>query len=519
MFSPRFLDLGMASGTKAIPPRPTRVDKSRRPALAASPLLRALPPRALEPVRLPAQQSDLFVLHHSSCGPWSAKLAARVASARIGDRDVNVFRTATGPRGSAAFWLEIDTHLKSDHRVALVITRSMLREDWHLLEAALAPLLNDQSAKGRVIAILRENVTMPAVLRLGGWVDFRDDRAFEMSLSSLLLLLQQPATSLGLSANSPERFSARVKERLVSNLFPVLEFPKFIYSAKVDLQTEAEVTEMCGGPGPLPFLLKNSRLYSFQRFAPGSDLTPALPKCSDLAQEDFSQWLYKPERADWAIELLNKSFRQHAWKRGLRYDGSRRVYYYSRSKPKNIWWQIGPQTVPREVTAPEIAWIPTENNLKAEVQFGWRHQAVRVDFMQVLGTLFLRMEPTWLLTEIDGRTPMTTQTVGPVHSDSRNTERNGQALRSLQFWSSVLGKGHQELRINAGQEPVRTRLVPFSGFSEAGFRNDQMNYDRLVLLELEDDLSLPELRPVEQDSAMDHEEDLSSESSGSPRGK
>jgi hypothetical protein len=403
--------------------------------------------------------------------------------------------------------------------VALVVTKSMLQEDWHSIADMLTPHSSGHRAEGRLIAILRENVTMPASLRLGEWVDFRNDREFESSLRTLRALLDQTSSSANVSAAVPMRQAARVKERLVSNLFPVVELPKVVYSAETPFQTESEVNEACGGPGPLPFLLKNARLYSFLPLSPDSIFAPALEKDSAPSQEDFSQWLYKSDRSGWAVELLNSSFRQHAWKRGLRFDESREIYFYSRSKPKNIWWQLGQQTVPREVTAPQMEWIPVENDLKAEAQFGWRHQAVRAAFIQVLGSLFLRMEPTWLLTEIDGRTPMTTQPVGPAHSDSRTHERNGQVLRSLQFWSSILAKGHHELRIHTGQEPVRARLVPFSGFSESGFRNDQMDYDRLVLTEMEDDLSLPELRPLEQLSTLNYEEDLSSQGPRSPQGE
>jgi hypothetical protein len=514
----------MASEPKTVPARRPAVREHQGVGLASPRLPQSVSSRILEISTSAATQTDLLLLHHNANGPWAAKLAGRITGEKLGNRNIGVSRSACGRTAIIETLSVIEKHLQSGRCVAIVVTKPMLQDDWLSLEVVLALHMNGHQAKGRLIAILRENVTMPACLRLGEWIDFRNDREYESNLRSLVALLGRSMPSAITPASAAARLDVRVKERVVSNLFPVVEVPKLVYSAETSFTTESEVAEACGGPGPLPFLLKNSKLYSFKPFTADSAFGPALIKGSESSapassQEDFSQWLYKPDRCEWTIELLNSAFRHHAWKRGMRFDEGHQVYYYSRSKPKNIWWQIGQQTVPREVTAPHMEWIPLGNDLRAEAQFGWRHQAVRATFIQVLGTLFLRMEPAWFLTQIDGRTPMTSDAVGPVNSGSRNPERNGQALRSMRFWSSVLAKGHQELRIATGQEPVRARLVPISGFCESGFRDDQMDYDRLVLAEMEDDLSLPELRPLEQETILRYEEDLPPKGPGSPRGE
>jgi hypothetical protein len=163
--------------------------------------------------------------------------------------------------------------------------------------------------------------------------------------------------------------------------------------------------------------------------------------------------------------------------------------------------------------------IELGNQESAEVQYGWRHQTIRAGFVQVGGSLFLRLEPGWLLTELDGKTPATTRPVGPVLSGVQQQERNGQVLRSLRFWSAILAKGHHEIRINTGQAPVRTRLTPLSGFTQFGIPSDQTDYDRLMLAELEDDLLMPALGPLGQESIFNHEEGISSQTfeSGQPQ--
>jgi hypothetical protein len=115
------------------------------------------------------------------------------------------------------------------------------------------------------------------------------------------------------------------------------------------------------------------------------------------------------------------------------------------------------------------------------------------------GNVFFRLEPSWLLTKLDSKTPATIQPVGPAFSGPHSQLRNGQILRSWRFWSTVLAKGHHEIRINTGQAPIRTKLTPMSGFTQFGISSDRMNYDQMMQTAMEDDLLMPALAPLEQE--------------------
>lgn len=377
-------------------------------------------------------------------------------------------------------------------------------------------------------------MSLPPLLRLGEWIDFREERYFDKHLSDLARFLRRSSSAsefpppgggsrapLGDGSAPAQLISSSefcvTKERVLSNLFPAVELPKFVFSAETNCQTEFEVTEACPEPGPLAFLLKGSKLYTTEPLSQDSVFAPALSSGAHPAQESFSQWLSRSDRAEWAMELLNKLFRHHAWKRGLRWDAATEQYYFPRTKPKSIWWEIGQQTVSREVTAPNIGWIELEDNSRAEVQYGWKHQGIRTGFVQTLGSVFLRVQPSWLLTELDSKTPATTEPLAPVFAGSAQQERNGQTLRSLRFWSAVLAKGHHEIRMNTGQAPVRIRLTPVSGLTQVAIPSDQMDYDQLMLQEGEDDLLIPILGPLEQESITSHEEVIPSQTLTSSR--
>jgi len=463
----------------------------------------------------PAQIADLVLYHNAADGTWSKQLAERIRGEGSGNRHFATQLASWNLSSATDILAEAEKCLRGSRFFALVMSKTMLEEDWPALEKLISVLSDLGLAKGRFVSILKENVTMPPVLRLREWIDFRDGHRFEEGVCDLLTLLredfqsQERSPRMTIGAGSGELTEAawktrplflgakKVRERIVSNLFPVVEIPKEIFSAETRFQTESEIMEACGGPGPLPFMLKGSRLYAVAPLTENSVFGPALKEDNKPSQEHFAQWLSDSECAPWAIELLNRLLRYHAWKRGMRFDEGQSLFYFTRSKPKNLWWEIGGKTIQREVTAPHTKWNQIEGDRMAEFQCGWRHEAIRAGFIQVAGSPFLRLEPAWFLTELDGKTPSSTQPVGPVGPFAPNQQRNGHVLRTLRFWSAVLAKGHRELRIDTGTNPIRVRLTPASGSSESALSNDQMDFDNLALTDMDDAQLIPELGPIE----------------------
>jgi hypothetical protein len=126
--------------------------------------------------------------------------------------------------------------------------------------------------------------------------------------------------------------------------------------------------------------------------------------------------------------------------------------------------------------------------------------------MSVLNNLMLKLEPTYLLTKEDGKSPRTSRWVGPVLSHWLNQERNGQILRSLRFWSLVLARG-RELRIETGQSPICVDLTPISGTLDFGIASDQMDFDALMNTELQDDYRVPQLELFGEETSIANTEE------------
>jgi hypothetical protein len=439
---------------------------------------------------------DLVFFHHSSDSNWTTRLADGLRGVRRTNRNLRLSLVDWNSAAGTNVSLGADKNLREGRLLAIVVSRTMLQENGCASQETKDLLEEIAASRRRLVTIVKDNVTVPPVLRLGEWFDFRNENYFEESIADLASFLTQNTTS---SAREYSLGVSPAKERILSNLFPVVELPKFIYSAETQFKSESELTDACAEAGPLPLLIKNSRVYTMECPTPDSPFARAASDWNTSKQENFTSWFANQERAEWGIELLNKIFRRHAWKRGLRWDASTNQFFFPRNKPKSIWWEIGGQTVSREVTAPHLGWIELENQARAEVQYGWKHQSVRADFVSVQGNLFFRLEPGWLLTNLDSKTPATTQPVAPVFSRPHSRKRNAQILRSWRFWSTVLAKGHQEIRINTGQAPIRTKLTPLSGFTQFGIASDRMNYDQMVETAMEDDLLMPILGPMEQE--------------------
>jgi hypothetical protein len=285
----------------------------------------------------------------------------------------------------------------------------------------------------------------------------------------------------------------KVTERLVSNLYRVTAMPQKVYCADTKLREKKEIQEYCEYAPP--FILRDGRVYTFADLNAPDGLRSILKRRDSVVSTDeFTDWFSDDEYSRRAIELLNICLKEHAWKRRLRFDSSRGRYFFSppNGLPKRLAWNIGGRSRWREVTTRHTRREKQADGGFRDVDFGWRHQGVRASFMSVLNNLMLKLEPTYLLTKEDGKSPRTSRWVGPVLSHWLNQERNGQILRSLRFWSLVLARG-RELRIETGQSPICVDLTPISGTLDFGIAADQMDFDALMNTELQDDYRVPQL--------------------------
>jgi len=479
-------------------------------------------------------EKDIFLCHTGADKPWVETLAERIEQEPYRDRNLAVVFDKWDFAKGGNIVLDMEMFLDAARFVGVVVSRAMLHAQWPTLERTIAVWSDPSGARGRVVPLLKENVTLPASLRVRNWIDFRDPEKFEDSFQELVRYLRGEAIPRGRGSFLPVVPQApppyepaptvitssvgadRIDERLVANLYRVTSLPERVYHAATKLRQKKEINDY--SVKTPPFILREGKLYTFSDLNTSDPFRPVIKKGSRVEFDAFKDWFSEDEYSRRAIELLNVCLKEHAWNRRLRFDGVKgRYFFMPRQKrlesansgdgeeielqPTRIAWKIGGTVRWREVTTRHTRRVKQEDGSYADEPFGWRHQGFRASFMRVIDSLMLKLEPTYLLTKDDGKTPRTSRWVGPVLSHWLNQERNGQILRTLRFWSLVLARA-RELTIETGQIPIRVDLTPISGTLGFGIASDQVNFDRLMEAEIQDDVAVPQLELFGEDSVI-----------------
>lgn len=456
---------------------------------------------------------DIFLCHTGADKPWVEKLAERLEAEPYQTRFLGVVFDKWDFAKGGNIVADIEREIDACRFVGVVVSKALLGAEWPTLERSIAVWSDPSGARGRVIPLLRENVTLPASLRIRNWIDFRDDARFEESFAELVRVLRGEKVPRGRGSLLPtvpevklpydpapvlitsSVGADRIQERLVSNLLPVVELPATVYSAETPLRKKSDISKYSDRVSHPAFILREGELWTFVNLHTDKESFGSCVRPETIKEAKFESWFSDADRARWAVELLNVCLKENAWQRYLRLDKDRHRYFFSPKDglPKRIQWKIGGKWSKRQVTARHMVTRLLPDGQKEKVQSGWRHQACRANFVLLPFGLFLRLEPTWMLTKADGKTPRGGSRVGPILSHWLNQERNGQILRSVRFWSLVFARGKTEIFIPTGQNAIRISLTPRSGNLEFGILADQMDYDQLMRAEMEDDIEMPQL--------------------------
>jgi len=474
--------------------------------------------------RSASPEKDIFLCHNGADKPWVEALAQNIEAVPYRDRNLAVVLDKWDFEKAGNIVLDMERFLDTVRFVGVVVSRAMLTAEWPTLERTIAVWSDPSGARGRVIPLLKENVTLPASLRVRNWIDFRDSSKFGESFAELIRYLRgepiprgrgsflpsipvtpipyEPAPVLITSSVGADR----VTERLVSNLYRVTSIPEKVYYASTKLRQKKEIQQYCEKAPP--FILREGRLYTFCDLTTSDAFSPVLIKGAPVCSDSYADWFSDEEYRRRAIELMNICLKEHAWKTRLRFDGAKMRYFFTPYKggPKRIAWTISNRRRWREVTTRHTRRVKKEGGSYEDEPFGWRHQGFRASFMFILNNLMLKLEPTYLLTKEDGKTPRISRWVGPVLSHWSSQERNGQILRSLRFWSLVLAKA-KVLTIDTGQTPIRVDLTPISGTLDFGIASDQISFDNLMEAELQDDSRVPQLEMFGEESSIAYTEE------------
>jgi hypothetical protein len=257
--------------------------------------------------------------------------------------------------------------------------------------------------------------------------------------------------SIVFGSNVPPRLllSGKKREKLRSNLLPVLQNLEFVYSLPTTCLEKYEVRLLLGSQPKPPFILKENRIWT-PSYLPSEDcpLRVACQTDEEVRVTPVSEWLEDSSHELWFVELLNSCLQKHCARLGLIFD-KKHIRFYSLPKNGKEWWFSYPSI---QNTARRRPAFPSYRRLTGELRC-WIHQSARLKFERLGPQWFLKVIPGYVFTR-DGETFLDASEVGRLATGKKARERNLVVLRHLLFWREFLSAGDGAITIFPGSQKL-----------------------------------------------------------------
>lgn len=431
---------------------------------------------------------DIFLCHTGADKDWVRHLAERLEAERIGNRPIAVWFDEWDIDFGEQIITKIDEGLRTSRFVGVVLSPAAGRAAWPNAEWQSQIMADPLNKGSRIVPILRykfdpetaEAIDLPFALKPLKWIDFTDERRFDIALATLVRRLgnERPARGAGrggLGSARPvltgQEAADPVDESLPSNLLPVLSMPDVLYGDETLARQKNDVWKGLAGARVPPFTLFGTRLYSFS--PPGAAGNPFAPFLTgaDPRPERVSDWLAGPDRARALIGMLNAALREHCYHLRIRSPKDDRSHYYCPTfdgQARTFRWSA----TSRERTLAKMKARPNGTT------FGV-HMSAEMRFLTIGARLFLLVEPGWLFTS-DGMMPLQGPEVGRFSTMWNGPERNATVLRNVLMWGLLLSKGTSRIEIGLGPTAVVVQSVPAHTQVKAGLDGDSIRLDRIL---------------------------------------
>lgn len=227
-------------------------------------------------------------------------------------------------------------------------------------------------------------------------------------------------------------YSEESGELILSNWFPVLEFPKFVYKAPTKFPAKAEITKNL--TGYYSFIFKEGAIYSF------SDLRDRERELSTMCDPENVSVLNTKEMPSekYFIELLNSVLYITAVQNDLEPEGER-FYFSPKVLSNNTKSKFELVTLAGKKDSRKKIYI---YGLSRSVEY--KHLAVKLKFQQLGSDWFLEIEPDFYFT-YPNRRYSSRKEVGIRIIKEKANLYNKEYLYLLHFWKQFLSKNSDRI--------------------------------------------------------------------------
>lgn len=295
---------------------------------------------------------------------------------------------------------------------------------------------------------------------------------FKKIVMELLAYVQKHGKIVGKQAEfslpAPKLFD-KIEEHLLSNLFPVKEYPPTIFSSPTTVRRVADVYAKLGPDiAEHAFLSKNKRLYVFDNLRDPSSHFLSIIDPSQVTEDQSSEWFHDSVKRNDLIYLLNLVLEKYCTrKRDMYYDRyhDRFVCLLQDGKDNIFRWRAGSKHVQRRLARRVCG---KDRNLLFCI-----HYAASLKFISINGGLFLKIEPTKTFTS-DGFNPIRIERLASLMGRYLSKEYNSAYLSLVRFWAKYLSRLDVDIRIPAGEGVVRIDTNPCGALVTVGIATEKV---------------------------------------------
>lgn len=433
---------------------------------------------------------DIFLCHTGADKQWVERLATSLEQVLVDGRRLEVFFDKWDIDYGENILTRIEEGLKQTRFLGVVLSPALVRAEWPRLEWQSAVHEDPTGRLGRILPLLvhkfdpetKEAIEIPLPLRLLRYYDFTDPGRFDREFEQLIRRLRgerpergRPSTVVSPPSSPPSAYRrespAPQDESLITNLLPVVQLPRSLFSDLTPLRHRGEVKEALEDRRAPPFFLHEQRLFCWH---PADDrANPFAPVLSGTSRQVHrtTEWLDDPTRRPQLVGLLNETLRAHCRQLNIWQSPRRGAQFYcptSPDRPRVFQW--GPGQRPRTLA---------KVNVNQDGSSLGIHYAARMRFLALAERVYLLVEPGWMFTS-DGVTPLEGLQVGVLSTKWGGHERNAGVLRNVLMWGLLLAGGEQRIRMECGAETLVLESLPAHVDLNVGVEGDTIRLDRVL---------------------------------------
>jgi len=250
-----------------------------------------------------------------------------------------------------------------------------------------------------------------------------------------------------------------ITARYMSNLLEVLTWPETVWHAGTTARRPADVWEGKSDTFLPPFILADTRLYTFADLRDSTN-----PFCGTIDPHDAramatTDFMNGEEGERRFVRLLNQCLYRFLKTQGLIVERKRQRAYFPRSDtgPREITYQARLRRATRTVTKPIVS------KTTERVRY-WEHEAIRLGFDRYGDAWVLHLLPGYVFT-VNGWTRLVEgNKVGSLATRRAARDYNLQVHNDLIFWLWVLSQGTDHFLLDTGSsQSIEVRAQYASG--------------------------------------------------------